>query len=99
MIEFLNVALPIMLYISAIIVLIILMVLGIKLIGILDKVDRVVDNVEEKVNSLNNAFSIIDKTTDSLISIGNTVVGSVTSLVSKVLNKKKFNDEEDDFDE
>ncbi len=99
MIEFLNVFLPIVLYISAIIVLIIMMVLGIKLIGILDKVDRVIDNVEEKINSLNVAFSLIDKTTDSLVSIGNTIVGSVTSLVSKVFNRKKFNDMEDDFDE
>lgn len=96
MIEFLNVALPIVLYIVAIIVLIIMMVLGIKLIGILDKVDRVVDNIEDKVNSLNVAFSLIDKTTDSLVNIGNTVVGAVSSLASKVFNKKKFRDEEED---
>ena len=99
MIEFLNVALPIILYICGIIALIILMVLGIKLIGVIDKVNRVVDNVEDKVNSLNGIFGIIDKATDNLINIGNTIVGAVSSITSKVFNKRKYVDEEGDIDE
>ncbi len=98
MIEFLNVFLPITLYIVGIITLIIVMVLGIKLIGVLDKVDRVVDNIEDKVNSLNFAFSLIDKATDSITTIGNTVLGAVNNAVSKVF-KKKDNEvvEEEDY--
>lgn len=98
MIELLNVFLPMVLYVVGIITLIIIMILGIKLIGILDKVDRVVDNVEEKVNSLNLAFSLIDKATDSITMIGNTVLGAVNNAVSKVFKKKDNNvEEEEDY--
>ena len=98
MIEFLNVFLPITLYIVGIITLIIVMVLGIKLIGILDKVDRVVDNIEDKVNSLNFAFSLIDKATDSITTIGNTVLGAVNNAVYKVFKNKDNEDvEEEDY--
>lgn len=98
MIEFLNVFLPIALYIVGIITLIIIMILGIKLIGVLDKVDRVVDNIEDKVNSLNVAFSIIDKATDSITAIGNTVLGAVNNAVAKVFKKKEEDtDKEEDY--
>ena len=60
MLDFLNVFLPIALYIVGIITLIIIMILGIKLIGVLDKVDRVVDNIEDKVNSLISYFKKIN---------------------------------------
>ena len=92
--EFLNVFLPITLYIVAIITLIIIMVLGIKLIGVLNKIERVVDNVEEKVNSLNLAFSIIDKATEGITTIGNTVLGAVNKAVTKVFNRKNENEED-----
>ena len=98
MIEFLNVFLPITLYIVGIATLIIIMVLGIKLIGVLDKVDRVVDNIEDKVNSLNVAFSIIDKATESITTIGNTVLGAVNNAVAKVFKKKdEDTDKEEDY--
>lgn len=97
MIDFLNMALPILLYVCGIIVLIILMVLGIKLIKVLDKVDRIADNVESKVNSLNLAFSLIDKTTDSIVSMGNNVVGAVNGIASKVFNRKKSKKEEEEI--
>jgi len=96
--DFVGVFLPMMLYICGIILLIVLIVLGIKLIMILDKVDRVVDNVEQKVNSLNTAFSIIDRTTDGIIGIGNTIVSAITSLTNKLMKKNKFVEEEDDYE-
>ncbi len=98
MLDFLNVFLPIALYIVGIITLIIIMILGIKLIGVLDKVDRVVDNIEDKVNSLNVAFSIIDKATESITTIGNTVLGAVNNAVAKVFKKKdEDTDKEEDY--
>ena len=44
----LDLYLPVLLYVVGIILLIVLIILGIRLIQILNKVDRVVDNVEEK---------------------------------------------------
>ena len=95
MMDFVNVFLPMTLYICGIILLIVLIVLGIKFIGVLDKVDRVVDNIEDKVNSLNTAFSLIDKTTDSIVGIGNTVVGAVNGLVSRFTRKRVYEEEDE----
>ncbi|MDO4996706.1 MAG: hypothetical protein Q4E69_05965 [Bacilli bacterium] len=95
MLDFVNVFLPMILYICGIILLIVLIVLGIKFIGVLDKVDKVVDNIENKVNSLNTAFSLIDKTTDSIVGIGNTVVGAVNGFVSRFTKKKSLEEDED----
>ena len=95
MMDFVNVFLPMTLYICGIILLIVLIVLGIKFIGVLDKVDRVVDNIEDKANSLNTAFSLINKTTDSIVGIGNTVVGAVNGLVSRFTRKKVYEEEDE----
>ena len=48
--EFLSTFLPIILYIVAIVLLVILIILGLRLLKLLDKVDALVDNIEEKVN-------------------------------------------------
>lgn len=95
--ESLNLFLPVLLYTFGIILLIVLIILGIRLIMILDKFDRVVDNIEGKVNSLNSFFSIIDKATDSIALISDSVVNTVASLVFKIFKKKKG--KEDDIDE
>ncbi|MCI8460411.1 MAG: hypothetical protein HFE81_03335 [Bacilli bacterium] len=96
--EFLSVFLPIILYIVAIILLIILIVLGIKCIAILDKIDRVVDNIEEKVNTFNGALSIIGKVSDGIASIGDSVIFGITSAVSKIFNKVKSKEENDYYE-
>lgn len=95
--ESLNLFLPVLLYTFGIILLIVLIILGIRLIIILDKFDRVVDNIEGKVNSLNGFFSIIDKAADSIALISDSVVNTVASLVFKIFKKKKG--KEDDIDE
>ena len=46
-----NVFLSMLLYIAAIVLVIVFIIVGIKLIGILDKADKVIDNVDQKVHS------------------------------------------------
>lgn len=87
----LNVILPVLLYIFGIILLIVLIVLGIRLIVMLEKVDRLVDNVEDKVNSLNGAFALIDKTTDSIALISDSIVNAIAGLIHKLVGKKNKN--------
>ena len=91
--ESLNVLLPVILYIVAIILLIVLTIVGLRVIKILDKVDRVLDNVEEKVNSFNGAFSVLTRAADGFANITDSVVFGVSSAVSKIFNK--FKKEED----
>ena len=87
--DFLNFVLPVLLYSLAIVLIIVLIVLGIKLILMLNKVDKVVDNVSDKVDSLNGIFSFIDRTTDSLALLSDTVVNAIAGVVFKLFKGKK----------
>ena len=95
--EFLvDVLLPVILYVVAIILLIILIVLSIRAIKILNKVDRVVDNIEDKVNSFNGAFSVLKTASDSIASITDSFVFGITGAISKLFGKFKGNYKEDE---
>ena len=90
--------LPIIIYVLLIILLIIGTILGIKSIITINKVEKVVDDVNEKVESLNGLFQIVDFTTDKLVSITDKVIDGVSSLASKLFFRKKKN-KEDETDE
>ncbi len=91
--------LPIIIYILLIILLVIGIILGIKSIITINKVEKVVDDVNEKVESLNGLFQIVDFTTDKLVSITDKVIDGVSSLASRLFFKKKKNKEEDEENE
>ena len=95
--EFLNLCLPVILYLLGIILLIILIILGIRFINILDKVDRIVDDVEDKVNSFSGAITTLSKVADGIVNIGDSVVAGIASTVSKIF-KKKMKEEEMDYE-
>ena len=92
-IAFLGEFLPIVVYILLIVLLIIGIILGIKLIITMDKVEKVVDDVNDKVKSLNGFFSLIDFTTDKIAMFSDVLVGALSTGISKVFglfgNKKK----------
>ena len=92
--DFLNVLLPVLLYVFGIILLIVLIILGIRMIQLLDKVDRVIDNVEAKVNSFNGFFEVLDKTGYGISLIGDKIVTIFTELISKIFNKNKKEEED-----
>jgi uncharacterized protein YoxC len=94
--------LPIIAYSLLIVFLIVGIILGVKTIKTIKKVDKVVDDVNEKVQSLNPVFSIIDYTTDRLAGLSDRIVEFGTMLVTKLFNKKKgerINEEESEKDE
>lgn len=94
--DFLNVVLPVLLYIFGIILLIVLIILGIRSIQILEKIDRLVDDMENKVRSLDSLFTIIDRTTDGFALITDRFVSVVTSAISRVFKKEKKEEIEDE---
>ncbi len=91
--SFLLEFLPIIIYILLIIILIIGIVLAIKCLITLDKVEKVVDNVNEKVKSLDGLFHIIDTTTDKIVLVADKVVEGITSLVVSLFQSKKKTNE------
>ena len=85
MIEFL----PMILYILGSILLVVLIILGIKLIVTMNKIENVVDDINGKVRSLNGIFSIIDLTTDKLALLSDKTINFITDIIKKIFNKRK----------
>ena len=90
----LNEVLPIILYLLGSILLGILIVLGIKLINVMNKMEKVVDDINTKVSSLNGVFSIIDATTDKLALLSDRMVDSISLIIRNSFAKKKKNNKE-----
>jgi len=93
--ETLSTVMPIILCALTSILVIVLIILGIRLLMTLDKVDAVIDDVEKKVKSLNGFFSIVDTVTDKVAFLSDKVVDIVSGFFTKILsNKKKEKGEE-----
>jgi len=90
-------ALLVLLYILGSILLIVLIILGVKLINTMNKIDLVVDDINKKVTSLNGLFTMIDATTDKLSLLSDRLVDGVTLLVKKIFKPK--NRKEEDINE
>ena len=86
--------LPGIVYILLIVLLIVLIVLGIKLIIIVDKTDKLVTDIQDKVSSFNTVFSIISLTSNKLTNGVSYIVDGIINLFNKWFNKRK--DEEDE---
>ena len=89
MVEYLQVTLPLIIYVLLIVILIIGIILGIKSIKTMTKVEKVVDDVNEKVQSLNGIFSLVDYTTDKLVSITDQLVEGVSGVFGRLFRRNK----------
>lgn len=89
----------VMLYILGCVLLVTLTFLSIRLIFTLDKVDRLIDDINEKSKKIDSLFNSIDKITDTLSNINEKFVGAIFNIFSSIKNKirrKKGKDEEDE---
>jgi len=90
--------LPVVLYLLGSILLVVLIILGIKLIITMNKIENVVDDINGKVKSLNGLFlnglfSIIDVTTDKISLLSDKMIDGVINLFRKIFRSKERNDE------
>lgn len=81
--------LPIILYVLGSILLIVLIILGVKLIITMNKIENVVDDINSKVKTLDGFFSVIDFTTDKLAMLSDKVVDTITLFIKKVFRRKE----------
>ena len=88
--------LSIILYALGSILLIVLIILGIKLIITMNKIEKITDDINSKLKSLNGFFSIIGFTTDKLATITDKFVDGVKSLIRRLFNKKKEEEYKDE---
>lgn len=87
-----------MLYMLGSILLIVLIILGIKLIITMNKIETVVDDINVKVDKLNGLFNIIDYTTDKLALVSDKMVDGVSYILKKIFFKKNKKKEEKDYE-
>ncbi len=91
---FLNIILPVILYILAAILLVVLIVLVIKLIKTVTKVNEIADDVELKMKTFDNLFNFVDILTDKLAFLGDKAVDAAIKLITNLFNKKNKNKKE-----
>jgi hypothetical protein len=90
--------LPIIIYMLLIIFLVVAIIIGIKLVFALNKIDALVDDVTAKVKTLDRVFTVIDFASDKVTSLGENIISFVTKMFGKIF-KKKLKDMEEDEDE
>lgn len=96
--ETLVTILPIIVDILLIILLIFGIILLIKCIRIIDKAHALIQNVEDKVNSLNGLFSVVEMFNSKVALIADKVTSTIEDLITKIFNRKN-KDEYDEEDE
>jgi len=77
------------------ILLIALIILTIKLIGVADKFNKILDEVNNKVSKFDNLFNIIDIVTDNMALISDKLVDGISNLIKKLFNKKNERKDEE----
>ena len=87
--------LTILLYVLGSILLVILIILGVKLINTMNKVNVIVDDINKKVGSLDGLFSMIDMTTDKLSLLSDRLVDGITYVVKRLFKPKNNRKEEE----
>ena len=98
--DVLNEVLPIILYFLGAVLLIVVIILVTRLISTVDKVNILLDDVEEKSQSLNGLFDASGKVGDTLSAANNRLTGFIAGVASKMFKekrkKKKKVEEEDE---
>ena len=87
--DVLNDIFPIVLYFLGAVLLIVVIILVTRLISTVDKVNVLLDDVEDKSQKLNGLFDAIEKLGDTLSVANNKVTGFFAGIASKMFKEKK----------
>ena len=90
--EAMKEAMPVIIYVLLAILIISLIVLTIRLIVVTDNTNKLVKNLEEKINKFNGVFNAVDSTCQAISFAGSKFSTFLTGIVSKLIRK----DEEDE---
>lgn len=81
--------LPMIVYILLIVFLVVLIILGIKLISVVNRADKLLEDVQNKVSSFDNIFKIIDFASAKLTTSVSSIIDAVVGFIKKIFNKRK----------
>lgn len=85
----LNSYLPMLVYILLCVLIILLIVICIRVIKAMNRVEKIIDDVDEKVKSLNSVFAIVDNVTDKLSALTEIIADSIISFIKGIFKKRK----------
>lgn len=97
--ELLGEVLPLILYFLGGVLLFVVIVLVVKLIGTVERTNALLDDLQEKAQSLDGLFEAIDSVSDTISSVNMKVVTAIAGVVEKIFHKrkkKKIKEEEND---
>ncbi len=98
--EALVAALPTIIDILLVVLLVVGIILVIKCIGIIDKASELIDDIEDKVSSLNTLFNAIDVINSKVAYVGDWLGNILEKVISRLFDRKKDEyDEEDELKE
>ena len=87
--ECINTVFPVIIYVLGAILLIALIVVCIKILGTLKRVDKIIDDVEQKSSKIDGVFDLVANTTDTLSIISSKVFDFGIGFVSNLFSKKE----------
>ena len=91
-----NTFLLMLLYILGMVLLIVFIILGIKLIGTVSKIDNIIDELEIKLSKMDKIFSPVDVVTDSMALISDKIVDAICYFLKKIFIRDKRKEEDTD---
>ncbi len=86
--ECVNEVFPILLYFLGAILLIFLIVLTIRMIKTLNRVDYLLEDVNRKSNKIDGVFDIIDNATDAISNVSDMATNFLLTKIKRVFDKK-----------
>lgn len=89
----------ILLVVFGIILLISLIILVVRLNFTINKIDYIIDDILKKLKTVNHAFEVVDKVTDSVSLINDRLVDLVATFIANLFAKRKKveKNEEEEF--
>lgn len=89
-----------LLYVLGAVLLGALIVLVVKIVGSINRINSILDNVERKMKTVDKAFGAVDRIVDSFSLATDKIVDGVAGLINKVFShKKKKSRIKDDIEE
>ena len=95
--EALGAVLPIIIYFLLIILLVVIIILGIKFIITVDRINRIVDDINDKLVAVKSIFDLINIITGKVNYLGNTIIEKAKNLINKFLGLGNERDDEDEW--
>ena len=90
-----NTFLLMIVYSLCAVLLVCLIVFVIKLVSTVNRVNGILDEVDNKMAKLDKAFHVVDVVTDNMAMISDRLVDSMTNFIRKLFSRKKVRKEEE----